>query len=83
MHYNFVTRAQFEALRADRGFVETAEFGHNLYGTSKAAVAAVAEKGRTCVLDVEMEVRFRGITPFLFFPSLHSPHLRAAVLSGG
>jgi guanylate kinase len=63
VHYTFVTRAQFEALRAQHGFVETAEFGANLYGTSKAAVAAVADRGRTCVLDVEMEVppppRFR------------------------
>jgi guanylate kinase len=57
MHYNFVTRAQFEALRADDGFVETAEFGANMYGTSKAAVAAVAARGRTCLLDVEMGAR--------------------------
>ena len=29
----------------EHGFVETAEFGANLYGTSKAAVAAVADRG--------------------------------------
>ena len=38
------------------GFIEHAQFGSNLYGTSVQAVKDVAEKGRICVLDIEMEV---------------------------
>ena len=39
------------------GFIETAQFGGNYYGTSVEAVRAIAEKGRICILDIEMEVR--------------------------
>ena len=41
------------------GFIEYANFGGNYYGTSVKAVKDVAEKGRICVLDIEMEVRYR------------------------
>ncbi len=40
----------------DGGFIEHAKFGGNYYGTSVKAVKDVAEKGRICVLDIEMEV---------------------------
>lgn len=40
------------------GFIEHAQFGGNYYGTSVKAVKDVAEKGRVCVLDIEMEVCF-------------------------
>ena len=39
-----------------KGFIEHAQFGGNHYGTSVKAVEDVAEKGRICVLDIEMEV---------------------------
>ncbi|TKA24734.1 hypothetical protein B0A50_05722 [Salinomyces thailandicus] len=53
--YNFVTREVFQKLVEDNGFIEHAQFGSNLYGTSVQAVKNVAEKGRTCILDIEME----------------------------
>ena len=43
------------------GFIEHAQFGSNYYGTSVQAVRDVAQKDRTCILDIEMEVR--TITP--------------------
>ena len=43
------------------GFIEHAKFGGNYYGTSVKAVKDVAEKGRICVLDIEMEVRYGSI----------------------
>ncbi|KAI9005051.1 P-loop containing nucleoside triphosphate hydrolase protein [Hyaloraphidium curvatum] len=52
-HYWFVTRDEFLALKADGGFVETAEFAGNLYGTSIKAIKDVQNEGRICVLDVE------------------------------
>ena len=54
--YNFTNQETFLALVKDGGFIEHAKFGGNYYGTSVKAVKDVAEKGRICVLDIEMEV---------------------------
>lgn len=43
-------------LVGEQGFIEHAQFGGNYYGTSVKAVKDVAEKGKICVLDIEMEV---------------------------
>lgn len=40
------------------GFIEHAQFGSNLYGTSVQAVRDVNGRGRTAILDIEMEVSF-------------------------
>ncbi|MCJ1260900.1 hypothetical protein MMC22_000764 [Lobaria immixta] len=53
--YNFTTKEAFLQLVDERGFIEHAQFGGNYYGTSIKAVKDVAEKGRICVLDIEME----------------------------
>lgn len=55
--YNFTNQVAFLTLVKDGGFIEHAQFGGNYYGTSVRAVKDVAEKGRICVLDIEMEVR--------------------------
>ncbi|RMZ88658.1 hypothetical protein DV736_g4109, partial [Chaetothyriales sp. CBS 134916] len=66
-HYHFTTTGQFEKMIAEDAFEEHAKFGGNYYGSSRAAVQAVAEgKGksidgspaqgqRVCVFDIEME----------------------------
>ena len=49
---------------AEGGFIEHAQFGGNYYGTSTKAVKDVAEKGRVCILDIELEVaRPRSMAP--------------------
>ncbi|KAL8787777.1 MAG: hypothetical protein Q9195_007608 [Heterodermia aff. obscurata] len=53
--YNFTTKEEFLDLANRNGFIEHAQFGGNLYGTSVKAVEDVAEQGRICVLDIEME----------------------------
>ncbi|KAL9062041.1 MAG: hypothetical protein Q9157_009216, partial [Trypethelium eluteriae] len=56
--YHFVTRDEFVRLRETSQMLETAEFGGNLYGTSRRAVVedeARPGAGRCCVLDIEME----------------------------
>lgn len=53
--YNFVTREEMEASIQRGEFVEHAQFGGNLYGTSKKAIQDVAEANRVCVLDLEMQ----------------------------
>lgn len=55
--YNFTTKEQFKQLVDEKGFIEYAQFGGNYYGTSIEAVKDVGERGRICVLDIEMEVR--------------------------
>ncbi|KAF2149515.1 guanylate kinase [Myriangium duriaei CBS 260.36] len=57
VEYHFVPRSDFEAKIAQGGFfIEHAQFGSNLYGTSFGAVEDVAkEGGKTCILDIEME----------------------------
>ena len=54
--YNFTTQEAFSRLVKEGGFIEHAQFGGNYYGTSVKAVKDVAEQGRICVLDIEMEV---------------------------
>lgn len=51
-----MTKEEFQKLVDEKGFVEHAQFGGNCYGTSVKAVQDIAEKGRTCILDIEMEV---------------------------
>lgn len=54
-HYWFVTREEFLKLKEEDGFVETAEFAGNLYGTSKEAVRTLGKQGKVCVLDIELQ----------------------------
>ncbi|KAF2745609.1 guanylate kinase-like protein [Sporormia fimetaria CBS 119925] len=53
--YHFVSVDEFKRLIDDQGFIEHAQFGGNYYGTSVQAVREIAEKGRVCILDIEME----------------------------
>jgi guanylate kinase len=55
--YYFVKKEDFLKLVDEKGFIEHAQFGSNHYGTSIKAVNDIAEKGRICILDIEMEVR--------------------------
>ena len=55
-----MTREDFQKLVEANGFIEHAQFGSNLYGTSVQAVKDVRDKGRTCILDIEMEVCLPG-----------------------
>ncbi|KAE8136146.1 P-loop containing nucleoside triphosphate hydrolase protein [Aspergillus pseudotamarii] len=53
--YYFTTKADFLDLVSKNGFIEHAQFGGNHYGTSVQAVKDIAERGRICILDIEME----------------------------
>jgi guanylate kinase len=54
--YHFIPQEEFLKLVEDGKFIEHAQFSGNRYGTSVMAVNDVAEKGRICILDIEMEV---------------------------
>ncbi|MEE8170537.1 MAG: guanylate kinase [Phycisphaerae bacterium] len=52
--YHFVDQARFEKLAADAGFVEQAEvYGHR-YGTPVAPLRQALEKGRTIILEIDI-----------------------------
>ncbi|PYI35068.1 guanylate kinase [Aspergillus indologenus CBS 114.80] len=53
--YYFTTKEDFLDLVSKNGFIEHAQFGGNHYGTSVQAVKNIAEQGRICILDIEME----------------------------
>ncbi len=57
VEYHFITYEKFQDLIKDGAFIENAEFAGRCYGTSFAAVKDVTKQGRTCILDIEMEVR--------------------------
>ena len=48
-------RAAMEADIAAGKFLESANVHGNLYGTSFAAIEAVAAKGQTCILDIDVQ----------------------------
>jgi guanylate kinase len=53
--YHFLSRDAFMA-RVEAGeFLEWATYGGNLYGTLRAEIEAIFARGRTAVLDVEIE----------------------------
>lgn len=62
MDYNYTTKENFLKMVDEGAFVEHAHFGSNRYGTSIQAVKNVADQGRTCILDIEMEVRLQYIS---------------------
>jgi len=55
VHYNFVEKAAMEADIAEGKFLEHAHVHENIYGTSLAAVEAVATKGQVCILDIDVQ----------------------------
>lgn len=60
-----MTTQEFTDLRQNGGFIETAEFSGNLYGTSKQAVRDVAQTGRRCILDIEAQVGLMFVCLFV------------------
>ncbi|KAJ2786065.1 guanylate kinase [Coemansia javaensis] len=53
--YHFVTREEFVAAVERGEFIEHAEFSGNMYGTTVRAVRDVAEAGKTCILDIDVQ----------------------------
>ncbi|XP_024374563.1 uncharacterized protein [Physcomitrium patens] len=55
VHYHFTTRPVMEQEIKEGKFLESAEVHGNLYGTSWAAVEAVADAGKICILDIDVQ----------------------------
>lgn len=55
VHYHFVTPAEFRALVDAGAFLEHAEYGGHVYGTSWAAIEAPLTAGHDVVLEIEVQ----------------------------
>uniref|UniRef100_A0A7S0RKC8 Guanylate kinase 1 n=1 Tax=Pyramimonas obovata TaxID=1411642 RepID=A0A7S0RKC8_9CHLO len=55
VHYHFAQVDQVKKEIAEGKFLEHAEVHGNVYGTSLAAVEAVATQGKACVLDIDVQ----------------------------
>ena len=55
MDYHFVTREEFDALVDREAFVEHAEYGGNLYGTSWSSLDGPLGRGRDLLLEIEVQ----------------------------
>ncbi|KAJ2690174.1 guanylate kinase [Coemansia spiralis] len=53
--YHFLTRDQFLSAIDRKEFIEHAEFSGNMYGTTVQAVKDVADSGRMCILDIDVQ----------------------------
>jgi len=53
--YNFINREMFKTMIENQGFIEHAEFGGNMYGTSVQAVENVAKDGKICLLEIDLQ----------------------------
>lgn len=54
-HYRFVTPERFDALVAEGGLLEWAEFGGKRYGTPAEPVREALADGRTVVLEIDVQ----------------------------
>lgn len=55
VHYNFVTREDFEKLIAEDGYLEHAQYCDNYYGTPLAPIEKKLSEGRTVFLEIEVK----------------------------
>ena len=78
VHYTFITKRQFAALREDDDLLEWAEVHGNFYGTPREPVDRVLAEGRDVLFDIDyqgtQQVKARAgmdaVTVFILPPSM-------------
>lgn len=55
VHYNFVTKEQFEELISNDGYLEYAQYCDNFYGTPKQQVEDMLNEGYDVFLEIEVQ----------------------------
>jgi len=87
-HYHFVSRDEFQAMARRSEFLESAEVHGNLYGTSRAWIAARRSEGKDIVLEIDWQgaAQVWGLMPdaiavFILPPSLDA--LRRRLVARG
>ncbi len=54
-HYVFLTREEFERWIEEGRFLEWAQYSNNLYGTPVEKVEELLERGRSVILEIELQ----------------------------
>jgi guanylate kinase len=87
-HYHFVSRDEFQVMARRDEFLESAEVHGNLYGTSRAWIAARRSEGKDIVLEIDWQgaAQVRRLMPdavgvFILPPSLDA--LRRRLVARG
>ncbi|MEA4882897.1 MAG: guanylate kinase [Clostridia bacterium] len=77
LNYFFLSRGAFEARMEQGGFLETAEFCGNLYGTPKAFVDEKLAAGEDVIMDIEISgaIQVRRSMPEAIFVFLMPPSI--------
>lgn len=77
VHYSFVEKAEFEKLIEEGGFMEYANVYGNFYGTPRARVLELLEKGVDVILEIDVQGALQvkqnypeGVFIFILPPSL-------------
>jgi len=55
VHYHFVDAVEFDHLEKEGAFLEWAQYGDNLYGTSARELDAALERGCDVLLEIEVQ----------------------------
>jgi guanylate kinase len=76
--YHFLTIGEFDRLRADNGFLESAEYNLNRYGTPATPVYEALKEGRSLILEIEVvgALQVRSRAPAAFFLFIKTPSFR-------
>ena len=81
VHYWFTSKELMQQQIKDGKFLETATVHSQLYGTSRRAVQSVAEKGKCCILDIDVQVCPQSAPPLVAHTA--SDQANSAQCSGG
>jgi len=84
IHYSFITRKQFDALRDDGDLLEWAEVHGNCYGTPREPVERILAQGRDVLFDIDYQgtqqvkqkVADDAVTIFILPPSMRELRAR-------
>ncbi len=55
VHYNFITKEEFEALIRENAVIEYTQYCGNYYGTSRKVVQEELKNGKNVVLEIEVD----------------------------
>lgn len=77
VHYHFTDKSAIRDAIERGDFLESAVYGGNMYGTTRSSVQMVLDKGKVCVLDIDVQgaeqVKSTDMNPLMLFvrpPSL-------------
>jgi guanylate kinase len=78
IHYHFMSREEFQTARAQKRFLEDAEYNGNWYGTPERPVFDALAAGRSVLLEIEVSgaLQIRDIAPSAFFVFIRTPTFR-------